>query len=192
MDREYELVSAFVDCFIHGGSFATIVSARERASEILATPILPGTALAKLVDESVERSLVRAAKIIATSEGDPRQAYNRLVDLYQRQPTLGTRSSTSIAQQAYSTPVPIAYLAAMLAHITPEKTVYEPTAGNGALLLAATPTLASVNELNRERAADLRRQGYTVTQEDAVTYLPVKQHDVVIANPPFTNQSIEW
>ncbi|PSB62819.1 helicase, partial [Chroococcidiopsis cubana CCALA 043] len=187
MDREYELVSAFADRFIQGGSFATIVSARERASKILGTPVLPGTAIAKLVDESVEQGLVRAAKIIATSELDSARAYTQLVDLYQRQPTLGTRSSTSIAQQAYSTPVPIAYLAAMLAQMTLEKTVYEPTAGNGALLLTANPTRASVNELNPSRAADLRRQGYTVTQEDAVTYLPVKQHDVVIANPPFNS-----
>jgi hypothetical protein len=187
MDREYELVSAFADRFIQGGSFATIVEARERASKILDTSVLPGTAIAKLVDESVERGLVRAAKIIATAQLDPRQAYARLVDLYQRQPTLGTRSSTSIAQQAYSTPVPIAYLAAMLAQITPEKTVYEPTAGNGALLLAANPTRASVNELNPSRAADLRRQGYTVTQADAVTYCPAKQHDIVIANPPFNS-----
>jgi hypothetical protein len=71
--------------------------------------------------------------------------------------------------------------------MTSEKTVYEPTAGNGALLPAANPTLASVNELNRERAADLRQQGYTVTQEDAVTYLPAQQHDIVIANPPFNS-----
>jgi hypothetical protein len=88
MDREYELVSAFADRFIQGGSFATIVSARERASKILDTSVLPGTAIAKLVDESVERGLVRAAKIIATAQLDPRQAYARLVDLYQRQPTL--------------------------------------------------------------------------------------------------------
>ncbi|MBD2305647.1 strawberry notch C-terminal domain-containing protein [Chroococcidiopsis sp. FACHB-1243] len=187
MDREYELVSAFADRFIQGGSFATIVEARERASKILGTPVVPGTAIAKLVDESVERGLVRAAKIIATWEPNPDRAYAQLVDLYQRQPTLGTRSSTSIAQQAYSTPVPIAYLAAMLAQITLEKTVYEPTAGNGALLLAANPTFASVNELNPSRAADLRRQGYTVTQADAVTYFPAKQHDIVIANPPFNS-----
>jgi hypothetical protein len=179
------LVEAFADRFIGGGKLVTIVEARQLASTILGEPVQPGTTLAKLVDESVERGLVRAARVIVRGDNDSMQVYDRLVDLYQRQPTLGTRSSTSIAQQAYSTPLPIAYLAAQMAGIDRNTTVYEPTAGHGALLLTAEQSSAIANELNPERAADLRVQGYAVTQHDATSYLPPQQVDVVIANPPF-------
>jgi predicted RNA methylase len=93
-----------------------------------------------------------------------------------------------MAEQAYSTPVPLAYVASQLAGITKETSVLEPTAGNGALLIEASPSKAQVNELNPERAANLMSQGFRVSQADAMeTTLrhagyPV---DVVIANPPF-------
>ena len=106
--------------------------------------------------------------------------------MYDRQPALNTRTSTSILQQAYSTPVPIAFLAAKLAQIDEETTVYEPTAGNGALLLLANPQLAVVNELNSDRAAALRAQGFTVTQKDASSFVPATEAvDRIITNPPF-------
>ena len=77
-------------------------------------------------------------------------------------------TSTSVLQQAYSTPVPIAYLTGKLAGIDAETTVYEPTAGNGALLLLANPGKAIANEINPQRAAALRSQGFIVTEHDAV------------------------
>ncbi|MGI2907146.1 strawberry notch C-terminal domain-containing protein [Tolypothrix sp. VBCCA 56010] len=120
-----------------------------------------------------------------TGADTPQSAYHHLVALHDRQPALNVRSSTSVAQQAYSTPLPIAYLALVSAKVTPEKTVYEPSAGHGALLLGTTPENVTVNELNAARAADLRAQGYTVTSQDASVYLPEKLHDVVIMNPPF-------
>ncbi|MBP5972507.1 strawberry notch C-terminal domain-containing protein [Brasilonema sp. CT11] len=115
----------------------------------------------------------------------PQDAYQQLVDLHDRQPALNVRSSTSVAQQAYSTPLPIAYLASVLAEVTPDTTIYEPTAGHGALLLGSNRELVTVNELNAQRAADLRAQGYTVTENDASSEVPQALHDVVIMNPPF-------
>ena len=76
-----------------------------------------------------------------------------MVGLYERQPTLGSRSSTSILRQQYSTPLPIAYLTAELVGIDSSTTVYEPTAGNGALLLTADPAKVTANEIDAERAA---------------------------------------
>jgi predicted RNA methylase len=111
--------------------------------------------------------------------------------LYERQPRLGTRTSTSVRDQAYSTPVPLAYLAARLAGITKETTVYEPTAGNGALLITADPAKTIVNELNPERRKNLREQGFSGGhgsrrfdrgRRESDRYRGV---DVVIANPPF-------
>ncbi|MBD1847546.1 strawberry notch C-terminal domain-containing protein [Cyanobacteria bacterium FACHB-63] len=201
MDDELRqrLIEAYTTTFVEGGQFTSIIDARKYASEIAGHSIESGTPEAKLVEEAIEAGLVRAAQLILAKAETTHAGFDRLVDLYQRQPNLATRSSTSIRQQAYSTPIPIAYLAGTLAGLTPEKTVYEPTAGHGALILEAAPDRAIVNEINPDRATDLRRQGYTVTQQDATGYLPREQVDVVIMNPPFggvkdaeTDQSQEW
>mgnify|MGYP002777937527 CR=1 FL=1 len=180
-----ELAQFFAAQFIQGHRYRTIVEARQQVRVRLNQPVLPGSALAKQVDEAVEAGLVRAAREIVAQGFLPSQTYELLVDLHDRQPNLSVRSSTSVRQQAYSTVLPIAYLAATLAGIDANTTVYEPTAGHGALLLCADPAKTTVNELNPERAADLRAQGFSVTQYDAADYLPKEVHDVVIANPPF-------
>ncbi len=185
MSQTNLLIPAFEEWFRAGNHFATIVEARQYATSVLGEPVLPGTPHAKFVDESIERSLVRVAREIVHAHSDPESLFDQLVDLYQRQPTLGTCSSTSVLQQAYSTPLPIASLAATLIGITTESTVYEPTAGNGALLLHTSPAHVTAHELNPERAAELRNQGYTVSQHNAIDYLPLQLHDVVITNPPF-------
>ncbi len=179
------LVQHFTEHFLRGESFKTIGAARRQAAEILGEPVSAGSPLTKVIDESLEAALVRVARSIAATPATPDETYDRLVDLHERQPVLGVRSSTSISQQAYSTPLPIAYLASVLADITPEHRVYEPTAGHGALLIATNPANTTVNELNPDRAADLRSQGYTVTEQDATDYQPEKRHDRIICNPPF-------
>ena len=180
------LTSAYAEHFSSGGRFNRIVEARQFAAERLGTAVLPASALAKQVDEAIESAIVRIAATSIQTAQTTHEAYDTLTDLLQRQPRLGVRSSTSVQQQAYSTPVPIAYLASVLAGITPEKTVYEPTAGNGALLIGANPQRAIANELNPNRIAELQTRGYhQLTQEDAITYSPDVQTDVVICNPPF-------
>jgi C-terminal domain on Strawberry notch homologue/P-loop containing NTP hydrolase pore-1 len=180
-----ELQQAFQTALSNGHGFKSIVEARAMAGKILGQPVLPGTTSAKLLDETFECAVVQVAREIAASGLPPRQIYQQLVNLYERQPTLGTRTSTSISQQAYSTPVPMAYVAAQLAGITETTSVYEPTAGNGALLLSANQTLVMTNELNPDRAAQLAAQGFKVTSHDALHYLPSDRFDVVITNPPF-------
>ena len=123
--------------FLAGDRFSNIVEARRFAAPILGVEVKPGTAIAKQVDEAIESSIVRVAKDLIVQSTTTHDAYDALVDLLNRQPKLTVRSSTSMQQQAYSTPVPIAYVASVLAGIRPETTVYEPTAGNGALLIAA-------------------------------------------------------
>ncbi|MGR3278074.1 strawberry notch C-terminal domain-containing protein, partial [Acaryochloris marina NIES-2412] len=185
MSQQDQLADLYAAEFLAGKSYGTIVEARSQAAQLLNQSVRPGSPLAKLVDESIEAGLVRAARSIIGKSPDPIQTYADLVDLYNRQPRLGVRSSTSVRQQAYSTPLPIAYLAANLGGITANSTVYEPSAGHGVLVLNAAPENCTINELNPDRAADLRRQGFTVTEQDASTYLPEQLHDVVIANPPF-------
>ena len=113
--------------------------------------------------------------------------YDRLVGLYERQPRLASRTSTSMAEQAYSTPMPLAYVASRLANIRGGKIIYEPTAGNGALLIDANPNTQDIhaNEMNPDRAAALREQGYTVTVQDAMKVETPRGTDRIVANPPF-------
>lgn len=166
--------------------FASIIEARAVVSGVLGIPVKPGTAEAKLVDELIERAVIKAAQVIVGKGESKLETFRQLVNLYQRQPILSSKSSDSVAKQAYSTPVPIGYLIGVLAGITSETTVYEPTAGNGALLLLANPKLTHANEIDDFRAEWLEQLGYFTTREDAVYYNPGRYIvDVAIANPPF-------
>ena len=183
------LAAHFSEAFLSGKTFGAIIEARREAGSLLGGTVRPATEAAKAVDEAVELGVTLAARrtVAAMRErhaGDT-EIYRALVDLYQRQPRLNVRTSTSIAQQAYSTPAPIAFLASRLAGIDSGTRVFEPTAGNGMLLLEASPDRAAVNELNPDRASRLRSQGFEVTERDAVDFRPEDPVDVVIANPPF-------
>jgi len=145
-----------------------------------------GVRTAKELDEAVEHAVVRRARAIV-AEGLPEQeTFDRLLELYKRQPKLESRTSTSKALQAYSTPVPISFVAARLAGIEEHTRVYEPTAGNGSLLITAGLGTTQANELDPRRAANLQALGFTPTVQDALSLEHRPQRaDVVIANPPF-------
>lgn len=187
------LIQQFQTHFLAGNGFSTIVQARQFASDQLGQVLDPLSSDHKQVDEAIEKAIVRSARILISGSESlappttTHQAFDRLTDLLSRQPRLAVRTSTSTAQQAYSTPIPIAYFAATLAGIDTNSTVYEPTAGNGALLISANPAQVIANELNSDRLAELQHQGYAqLTQHDACDYSPGHSiADVVIANPPF-------
>ena len=185
-EHKEALIRAFHSSLLEGENYDRINQARKQAEAILGQSIFPGSPLTKVVDEAMESAVVRVAPLLIQQCTTTHQAYDRLVELLNRQPTLGVRSSTSVLQQAYSTPIPIAYLASTLAGITPETTVYEPTAGNGALLIGVNPARAIANELNPDRFTELQHRGYAqLTQQDATSYRPKEQVDVMICNPPF-------
>jgi hypothetical protein len=185
-EEHNRLREGFEAAFLEGQAFASIIDARKFAEQLVGRSFASGSREAKELEESIEQGIVGAANQTIRSDQSPLETFDQLADLYQRQPRLGTRSSTSIQRQQYSTPVPIGYLASQLAGIDDNKAVYEPTAGHGALLMGANPQMATVNELDGQRADDLRRQGFTVTQNDATDFSPVpRSQDVVISNPPF-------
>jgi predicted RNA methylase len=186
--KREQLAAAFADKFAAGRHFPSIVIARQFAGECLDRPIRPGSAAAKALDEAIEAALIQTARQLLVRCTTTHEAFDRLAALYAQQPVLGTRSSDSVRRQAYSTPLPIAIAAAAFADIEPTSTVYEPAAGNGALLLTANPALVTANELDRDRADLLRAQGFTVTQADAIDHRPDGPFDIVIANPPFGRQ----
>jgi|GEM_PF-1531786 len=143
-----------------------------------------------LIQELVEDGLVTAARDIMDSGhyGDitSRDAYNAIVQLYEMQPTISQRSSTRIKMQQYSTPLPMAFVADMFAY-NPKTTasVLEPTAGNGMLVFGIPADRVHANELDENRLANLREQGFKeVTSQDGAQPFS-GTYDAVIANPPF-------
>lgn len=184
------LVTALRDALWHG-ELKTWADARKLAKERTGAVIDPGTPEAKELDEAIERASVLAARGIIEGAKEaglsPAKIYPHLVSLYEKMPKLGVRTSGSIERQAYSTPVPLAYVASRLAGIGPETSVYEPTAGNGALLIEATPKGSGslANELDPKRAAFLRSLGFPTTLRDAAEQGPGRYFDAVVMNPPF-------
>lgn len=181
------LARGFLEDFEAGKSFGTIVAARARAAEIIGRKIEPGTADAKLVDEAVELAGVMFARGVVRAGGTAVEIYNKLQQFQENQmPGLNVRDSVSLRNQAYSTPLPLAYVASKLAGVNFQTKVLEPTGGNGALVMRARPSNTVINEINPDRIEALRAQGYEPTQGDAATMkFEPKSVDIVIANPPF-------
>ncbi len=63
---------------------------------------------AQEAQEALEEALVRRAREIAAATGDTKATFDKLLALYESQPNLNVRTSTSIETQAYSTPAPLA------------------------------------------------------------------------------------
>ena len=191
-EGKFKVAQTLADEFIGGASFKTIIEARKRIGELIGKPIEAGTELAKQADEAIEVAVVLAGREIVQAgrkQGrSPQVIFDRLVDLYNRQPNLSVRSSTSVREQAYSTPVPLAYVASELAGVTYDTKLLESTAGNGMLTIGAKPSNVVANELNPKRAEMLRALGFNPTTKNAATETlrhagyPV---DAVVINPPF-------
>lgn len=179
---------AVADHLVAGNKFATIVEARAFLSKLTGDKAASGTMDAKAVEETIEHGVVLAArKIIADMKGKPEtDVYSRLVQLYGQQPNLSTRTGQSMLLQAYSTPVPLAYIVGRLAHTEDAGSVYEPTAGTGMLLIDADPARTTANELDPDRAKILKAQGFTTTEKDGAKTGPKEGSiDSVVGNPPF-------
>ena len=144
----------------------------------------------KEIEEAFEFALVKKAREIVAGGVD---VFEQFKKLYGLQPILTSRTSTSIANQAYSTPAPLAYLMNQWAGVTPESWVYDPTGGNGMLLVGTNPKRGWANEIDPTRAANLKAQGFNTTSQDAkdLTGTPNGPQegsvDVVVVNSPFGN-----
>jgi hypothetical protein len=193
VDGKFKIAQAVSQHFIAGNGFGTIIEARKFISDMTGVKIEAGTLQAKQADEAIEVGVVLAAQDIAQNTKMTADAYDKLVDLYNRQPNLAVRSSTSVREQAYSTPAPLAFVASKLAGITDSTTVYEPTAGNGMLLIDANPKKVIANELNSSRFEMLKKvlPGAKVVNKNGVGYDP-ELSDVIIANPPFGSTGEEY
>lgn len=150
----------------------------------------------KAVEEAFEYGLILSAREeIEKRDGKDPATLRALTNLYERQANLSARTSESTIMQQYSTPMPIAWLMNKYLDMIGTKSfvsVYEPTAGNGMLLMGANRNLTGVyaNELDKgARLSNLRdflKKG-KVTNQDALSLLaqPAQKVDRVIMNPPF-------
>ncbi len=141
----------------------------------------------KDIQEAVEVHVVRASDTIARDPNlDPIGKFTALVNLYNKQPTLGARTSTSVELQAYSTPSPLSYAMSHATGVTPQSSVYDATAGNGMLFVGSDASAGQANEINPARIANLEKSGIgTVTGHDATKYTPGTTFPIVHLNPPF-------
>lgn len=139
--------------------------------------------------ELLELAIVRQARKIARSAHPFEYRYRQIVDLYSNQVNLSMRTSQSILLQQYSTPAPIGFLAGIYTGaFQDDVSVFEPSAGNGLLTIAADPKNVIVNEIDNTRRYNLETQNFReVLREDASE--PFKEYiesfDCVITNPPF-------
>jgi predicted RNA methylase len=122
----------------------------------------------------------------------PVDALSSLLNLAALLPTETYRSEKQIALQQFSTPMPLAWLAARAARITSADTVLEPSAGTGLLAVHVAHAGARLllNEIDELRAGLL---GFCLAQHGSrhdaahidVVLRGIATPDVVLINPPF-------
>ena len=141
------------------------------------------------LQELAETAIVQCARSIAASEAtDNAGKFKRILNLYENQPSLNQRDSERVIKQQYSTPAPYAFLADMYVKGNGKeiKSALEPSAGNGMLTIGLPKGAVHVNDIDAQRLANLRMQGFkNVTSQDGTLPFADKDVDVVVTNPPF-------
>jgi hypothetical protein len=120
---------------------------------------------------------------------DEKAIFDELLSLYNKQPNLDVRTSTSASNQAYSTPLPISFIAGQLGRVNANSKVIDPSGGNGLLLINANPKNITTIELEKHRALNMKLMEFgKVIDGDAVKQIDTindQAADVILTNPPF-------
>lgn len=167
------------------GEFKTGIAGLRKIAEGCGLEGVKDTDLQELVETAVVGMARRYASSKAMSD-DVKFAKIKL--LYNRQPSLNQRDSDRVMKQQYSTPAPYAFLADMYVKGNGKviESALEPSAGNGMLIIGLPMDKVHVNDIDAQRLANLRRQGFkNVTSQDGTQPFKVKPVDIVITNPPF-------
>ncbi len=139
--------------------------------------------------------------LVATKYGKPLLSSDQpavasreiLRPLQERMPTQSWKSSKQIAYQQFSTPAPIAYLAAYLLSVSEKDTVLEPSCGTGSLAVWAKAAGAKVitNEIDPRRRELPRLLGFEPSSHNAEYIDDLLPYDlipnIVLVNPPFSS-----
>ncbi|MDW3191948.1 MAG: N-6 DNA methylase [Cytophagales bacterium] len=106
------------------------------------------------------------------------------------QPTYAYSDSSKEIYKQYSTPCPIGAIVAEYTGMKNARRIFEPSAGNGLLLVGADPAKTHANEIDKTRIKSLEFvQFSTITSFNAAEPFPKtldRSFDVVITNPPFS------
>ena len=167
------------------GEFKTGIAGMRKIAEDCGLEGVKDTDLQELVETAVVGMARRYATSKAMSD-DVKFAKIKL--LYNRQPSLNQRDSERVMKQQYSTPAPYAYLADVYVKGNGKviDSALEPSAGNGMLTIGLPMDKVHVNDIDAQRLANLRRQGFkNVTSQDGTQPFADKDVDVVVTNPPF-------
>ena len=142
--------------------------------------------------------MLELAEVMYLAKADlpsaPTECLAALIELVTNLPTHTVRSEEQIDLQQFSTPAPIAYLAALAARITATDLVLEPSAGTGLLAAFAHRVGARLvlNEIDPARAAMLTAAfpGVSVSRHDAELIhdllVLTTRPTAVLINPPYS------
>jgi len=144
------------------------------------------------LQELIETEVVNLAREIANKEGlTDEKKFQKIVKLYEGQPSLNARDNDRINKQQYSTPAPMAYLMGRFVLPSEKRGAQglkglEPSAGNGMLTIGLPKEAMHVNDIDEMRLSNLAKQGFAVvTSQDGTQPFEQKAYDVVVTNPPF-------
>ncbi len=146
--------------------------------------------------ESLEIGIVLYLRQLGNEllKGDHHQTLERLIQLEASLPTHTRRSEAQIAYQQFSTPLPLAFVAAIAANINNTDFVLEPSAGNGLLAIWAeiAGAFLVLNEIYKPRRdtlielfPDAAISDHNGEQIDDLLDKDLKP-TVVLINPPFS------
>lgn len=167
-----------------GRKFKSIIGLRKTA-ERLGLKDIKDTDLQELAETAIVQ---RARGISSAKSTNNAEKFKRIKKLYENQPNLNQRDSERVMKQQYSTPAPYAFLADMYVKGNGKviESALEPSAGNGMLTIGLPMDKVHVNDIDAQRLANLRRQGFkNVTSQDGTQPFADKDVDVVVTNPPF-------
>lgn len=141
------------------------------------------------IQEAIEAAMQR--RLEKTASLADREAFDWAVALTERQPPFVFRTSSSVENQQYSSPLPLAVAAQHMLGDTQKRKVLEPTIGNGSLIsILPAGTEITGYDIDQSRIdqvsglrEDLLVKRADFTRIDTATS-PVN-FDFVIANPPF-------
>uniref|UniRef100_UPI003F4956A7 strawberry notch C-terminal domain-containing protein n=1 Tax=Cupriavidus taiwanensis TaxID=164546 RepID=UPI003F4956A7 len=155
-------------------------------------PLAASDTRLRQAQEAIEAAMQRELTRTADSATD--EAFAHAVSLSDKQPVFTFRTSTSVENQQYSTPLPMSVAAQRILEPASGETVLEPTIGN-ASLVALFPADVAVTgiEIDPKRAEQTRfgsevsGKPITVIEGDfvGIGQRGGKDYDRVIANPPF-------
>ena len=74
LDKQQQPLAVYTNQFLTGRQFANIIEARAETATILKHPVSTGSPLAKFVDKTLEREIIRAAQTIIHFG---KEAYNK-------------------------------------------------------------------------------------------------------------------